>query len=246
MKFQIKRKEKINLFDKSKEFLFVTAHPDDELMFFWPTIESLIKRNKCLNIICLSNGNFYGLGKERELELKTVSDLLTIKNLHIDSFEDSMILKWDKGKIAQTIDRILKEKLINLENLVIFTFDEYGITKHPNHISCCEGVIEYLKKNKEEIINKNVQTYLLNSYGALMQYIMQIFVGILFYYTPVAFCSFSLKKLYFLMSQHTTQFNWFRKLHIVFGSYSFFNNFTMVEFDNLVSEYDKTNNKKEN
>lgn len=40
-----------------KRVLIVTAHPDDESMFFGPTILSLTKRNACnVYLLCLSNG----------------------------------------------------------------------------------------------------------------------------------------------------------------------------------------------
>lgn len=48
--------------------LFVTAHPDDECMFFTPTIESLKKTNE-LHILILSNGGYDGLGLERTAEM---------------------------------------------------------------------------------------------------------------------------------------------------------------------------------
>ena len=46
--------------------ILVIAHPDDEAMFFYPTIS----RAKRLRIICLSNGGYDGLGEQREEELQ--------------------------------------------------------------------------------------------------------------------------------------------------------------------------------
>lgn len=44
-------------FPQCKRVLFVIAHPDDESMFFGPTILSLTKRNDCqVYLLCLSNG----------------------------------------------------------------------------------------------------------------------------------------------------------------------------------------------
>merc|ERR1712045_216505 len=59
------RQEKI----KDKNILYVIAHPDDESMFFIPSILSLRKRNKIF-MLCLSNGNYEGLGKVRTKELE--------------------------------------------------------------------------------------------------------------------------------------------------------------------------------
>lgn len=52
-----------------KNILYVIAHPDDESMFFQPSIVSLAQGNK-LYLICLSNGNAAGLGRAREKELE--------------------------------------------------------------------------------------------------------------------------------------------------------------------------------
>lgn len=44
-------------FPNCRRVLIVTAHPDDECMFFGPTILSLAKRPNCtVYLLCLSNG----------------------------------------------------------------------------------------------------------------------------------------------------------------------------------------------
>lgn len=45
-------------FTKVKEALLVIAHPDDECMFFAPTIIGLQERGIKVNILCLSTGEF--------------------------------------------------------------------------------------------------------------------------------------------------------------------------------------------
>lgn len=55
------------------------AHPDDEAMFFVPSIMHLKKTNE-LYILCLSNGNFDGLGKIREKELHASAKYLGFKD----------------------------------------------------------------------------------------------------------------------------------------------------------------------
>jgi N-acetylglucosaminylphosphatidylinositol deacetylase len=48
-----------NANNDKKTILFVTAHPDDESMFFLPTILDLKYKFK-INLLCLSNGDFDG------------------------------------------------------------------------------------------------------------------------------------------------------------------------------------------
>ena len=54
------------------------AHPDDEAMFFAPSIIQLNNFNK-ISVLCLSNGNFAGLGKTREKELEKSCEVFDIE-----------------------------------------------------------------------------------------------------------------------------------------------------------------------
>ena len=64
---------------KSQNILLVTAHPDDEAMFFAPTILSLsTKHSLGLFHLCLSTGNADGLGVLRKTELSNSLDVLGI------------------------------------------------------------------------------------------------------------------------------------------------------------------------
>ena len=63
----------------SKNILLVTAHPDDETMFFAPTILALQRKsNMSLYHLCLSNGDAEGLGETRWKELQSSLDILGI------------------------------------------------------------------------------------------------------------------------------------------------------------------------
>ena len=65
---------------KSQNILLVTAHPDDEAMFFAPTILSLSKKTSLgLFHLCLSSGNADGLGAIRKAELTNSLDVLGIQ-----------------------------------------------------------------------------------------------------------------------------------------------------------------------
>lgn len=64
---------------KSQNLLLVTAHPDDEAMFFAPTILSLTgKPSINLFHLCLSSGNADGLGETRKTELKNSLEVFGI------------------------------------------------------------------------------------------------------------------------------------------------------------------------
>lgn len=42
-----------------QKVLIITAHPDDECMFFSPTIQSLLNSGHFVHVLCLSNGKWY-------------------------------------------------------------------------------------------------------------------------------------------------------------------------------------------
>ena len=64
-------------------YLIVTAHPDDESMFMLPTITNLVKAGKTVNILCLSNGNADGLGKQREKEMEKACGFLGVTDYEV-------------------------------------------------------------------------------------------------------------------------------------------------------------------
>jgi N-acetylglucosaminylphosphatidylinositol deacetylase len=120
-------------------------------MFFTPTLNSLLNRiNKSkyeinIRLLCLSNGNYDKIGDIREKEFLNVMKNLRIENYEIindDRLQDNINYKWDKEVVYEKINEYLyknnEEAFKNLTHII--TFDEYGVTNHPNHISCYEGV----------------------------------------------------------------------------------------------------------
>jgi N-acetylglucosaminylphosphatidylinositol deacetylase len=72
----------------STRVLLVTAHPDDECMFFAPTILTLVARKVEVHSLCLSVGDQDGLGDIRRSELEKSLDVLGIskdKRMVVDS-----------------------------------------------------------------------------------------------------------------------------------------------------------------
>jgi len=61
-----------------KQYLIITAHPDDEIMFFAPTIIGLRKQGFKVKILCLSTGNYDKKGEIRQVEIKNCVKLLGV------------------------------------------------------------------------------------------------------------------------------------------------------------------------
>lgn len=129
-----------------KHILFVIAHPDDDIMFFYPTIKNLLKTSAKINFLCLTNGNFDGLGKIREIEFDEVMKNLGITDYEIlnNQYNDNMKEYYNSDNVSKSIEEYLVKNKIQIYSgklSSIITFDEKGVTNHPNHISCCNGVM---------------------------------------------------------------------------------------------------------
>lgn len=73
-------KSRLNYIDSSPKVLLVTAHPDDESLFFAPTLASLKSSDADVFFLCLSTGDADGLGKVRQQELIQSLDVLGIQD----------------------------------------------------------------------------------------------------------------------------------------------------------------------
>lgn len=124
----------------------IVAHPDDEAYFFWPTLRQLHHANIRLSVLCLSNGNFDGLGAVRAVEMQRScaqvgvegSDLVV---LDLEELQDGPHA-WDENAVAEQVASFVREREVN----VVFTFDGGGVSGHPNHVSTSFGVRRILHK----------------------------------------------------------------------------------------------------
>ncbi|KAL8638231.1 MAG: hypothetical protein Q9228_004600 [Teloschistes exilis] len=141
----------------NQRICLLIAHPDDEAMFFSPTLLALTAPDLSnhVKILCLSNGNADGLGKVREKELVASAELLGLRSgkdvLVLDSsdFVDGMDTKWDPEKVAEILKSAFsgpsQSKKTGGNDApkatidVLMTFDRHGVSSHPNHISLYYG-----------------------------------------------------------------------------------------------------------
>ncbi|KAF7285547.1 hypothetical protein GWI33_010543 [Rhynchophorus ferrugineus] len=121
----------------TKRLLFVIAHPDDEVMFFGPTILHYLRKDNCMVfLMCLSTGKNYGMNKIRTDELYESCKVLGIRDENIFIYNhtdlpDSMDVKWPLEVISKQVLYLVDA--LSITNLI--TFDKYGISGHQNH--CC-------------------------------------------------------------------------------------------------------------
>jgi N-acetylglucosaminylphosphatidylinositol deacetylase len=203
--------------------LLVTAHPDDESMFFSPAVLHLKP-----HLVCLSSGDAEGLGRTRAKELALACKQLGITHDLVSdtNLPDSMQLEWDTEIIINHINPIIKSKNIS----AVLTFDNYGVSGHRNHISLYKALSKL-----------DIKVYALQSTNVLKK-----FTGILalldLFYPSADLIFLNSPKMYMTarkaMFQHQSQLEWFRHLYLLCSQYMIVNKFTLVAY--FFSSYDES------
>ncbi|KAM3558249.1 hypothetical protein MY1884_004097 [Beauveria asiatica] len=149
---------------QNKRICLLIAHPDDEAMFFAPTVLALTRpeTGNHVKILCLSSGNAEGLGETRKKELVKSGMTLGLRDEEdvfvVDNpadFPDSMTATWDESKIAGLLMSAFAPALASQKKQpteqppaanidVLITFDAGGVSAHPNHISLYHGARRFL------------------------------------------------------------------------------------------------------
>ncbi|CAM0144980.1 unnamed protein product [Urochloa decumbens] len=211
---------------RSRNVLLVIAHPDDESMFFAPTILFLKSKGHNIHVLCMSQGNADGLGITRKEELYLACDTLKIpceqvKVLDHPKLQDGFHEKWDHGLLAELTMEHVQLWAINM----IVTFDSYGVSGHPNHQDVHHGICKFLHANGQG----NIEAWELASLNILRKYSgpVDIWLSLLIsssskqpIYTLV---NSSPSRSYEAMAAHRSQWVWFRRLFVMFSSYTYIN-----------------------
>ncbi|KAM0682191.1 hypothetical protein MDAP_002420 [Mitosporidium daphniae] len=215
---------------RDKSILLVIAHPDDEVLFFGPT---LVRGSKIANfhILCLTSGDSAGIGWIRKRELVRSLEQLGITNTEkisiIDdpgSLPDGFTCAWDLEKAA----KIIEEHIFKWNIEILISFDHMGVSGHPNHISSSQacGLVAVRTDNVPFY-----SLYSLNDFSFWPLNVVCKYSGMVY----AVLKSFIIRDLVLLspyeylftlvpsMQRHRSQMVWFRKLYIVFSCYMFCN-----------------------
>ncbi|KAL4446014.1 hypothetical protein ABPG74_011006 [Tetrahymena malaccensis] len=211
---------------EEKNILFVIAHPDDESMFFLPTILEMKEQNYKLHLLSFSNGGFDGLGKIREKELEKCCRFLGFEKCEIiddPQIQDGMDKNWPTETKMLTILQSYVEKH-NIKG--IFTFDDHGVSGHPNHKDVYRCVRNFKQQNTE--LTKGIKFFKLQSVNIIRKYIGAF--DILFcIFSQITFVNCNPLKAWQAMSIHHSQFVYFRKLFVIFSRYAYINTLHPLE-----------------
>ena len=223
----------------NKSICIIVAHPDDEVMFFGPIIRYLSSfKNHRVHILCLTTGNYYGLGETRREEMKascTHLVLTGLKSKNLDNIEiieepalpDHPTNEWDEDLCSQIVLNYIRKHRIE----IVVSFDEYGISSHLNHCTL-NKILKKVKQNNSEL--EGVKFFKLKTVNLFRKYmflfdLLTTFVLRLFFKNAkeslIAVNSYgdfmvTIKS----MMKHKSQLVWFRWLYIFTSRYMFINN----------------------
>ncbi|KAK9818061.1 hypothetical protein WJX72_006431 [[Myrmecia] bisecta] len=129
-----------------RRVLLLTAHPDDELIFFSPTLFGLEDGRTETFLLVVSNGNARGLGSLRARELKQAGAVLQLDSSHIEvlnhpQLQDGHNTTWNETLIAELLHKQVVEQNID----TVITFDNKGVSGHGNHVALNAGARKYLE-----------------------------------------------------------------------------------------------------
>lgn len=214
----------------STSILLVISHPDDEVMFFSPLLHyaAVNDNNIKIWILCLSTGNYEGLGQTRVKELKKCGSIynITTENINIidhNQLQDGMNNNWS----IKLISDIVHQQVLLINPSAIFTFDEYGVSNHPNHIATYHGVRYYFMN---VLIDKtSISGYKLNSKNLFRKFIgLFDIIFICIFHGLFIINIFGLYKAYKGMFAHSSQNVWYRKIFIFFSSFTYINSYSKI------------------
>ncbi|ONM12072.1 N-acetylglucosaminylphosphatidylinositol de-N-acetylase family protein [Zea mays] len=205
---------------RTRNVMLVVAHPDDESMFFAPTILFLKSKGHNIHILCMSRGNADGLGDTRKEELYHACETLKIPHEQVEvldhpKLQDGFHEKWDHELVSELVMEHVQLWVIDM----IVTFDSYGVSGHPNHRDVHYGIWQ-----------GNVEAWELASLNILRKYSgpVDIWLSSLIsvsrskqsIYTLV---NSSPSRSYEAMAAHRSQWVWFRRVFVMLSSYTYIN-----------------------
>ena len=161
---------------REKRIGILIAHPDDEAMFFSPTVISLTNpaMKNHVQILCLCSGgsqvksisrsflivktdarageaeNLRETRKKELLKSAAILGLRSTKDVSVIEdarFQDSMTQRWDPKDIADLLSQTFAASATRPTDIdVLITFDSQGISSHANHISLYYGALHWLQQ----------------------------------------------------------------------------------------------------
>mmetsp|Transcript_16020 Transcript_16020/g.30773 ORF Transcript_16020/g.30773 Transcript_16020/m.30773 type:complete len:272 (-) Transcript_16020:149-964(-) len=237
-----------DLISRLGDVLLVIAHPDDEAMFFAPTLLGLAERGVRLHVLCLSTGNFAGLGDVRTSELRNSCVCLKIPPENVSvidhpEMQDGMATVWKDEVVIQHVESYVQAHSIS----TVITFDEHGVSGHSNHRAVHRAVRLWNQMSSKESAtaldasdsNSSTTNVCAEVWQLMSTSIVRKFIGVLDVLPSLLWASRSMTRMCFVasnaqlgreaMKMHASQWVWYRRLFVWFARYAYVNTLERLE-----------------
>ncbi|KAM9320816.1 N-acetylglucosaminyl-phosphatidylinositol de-N-acetylase [Gastrophryne carolinensis] len=200
--------------------LLLIAHPDDECMFFSPTLLNLRAEQRLLSVLCCSTGNYYNQGEIRKKELVQSCAALGIPTSNVAILDhrdlpDDPRVQWDQHLLSDLILSHIRENNIDL----VVTFDERGVSGHSNHISLFLAVRSLHSSGQ---LPEGCEVLVLESINIFRKYLSVLDLPFSWLtHQDVLFVSSGVQYMQAkeAMMRHESQLLWFRHIYLLFSRY---------------------------
>lgn len=198
---------------RNSSVYFVIGHPDDEVMFFSPSLVEITKpkHGNHVHLVCFSRGDAVheSFGDIRSQELRNSARIIGIAEqdvIILDNYKDGMDVEWSAQDILQSLAQIIGH---TSNNTTVITFDEHGVSNHANHISLYYGTKEYFRTHVGS--NEKVRLYVLKSLNFWEKYSFTVLTNVeLFFDLLLKFVFSNLLKI----NVNVSFFNHFHTSHL--------------------------------
>lgn len=202
-----------------KRVMLVISHPDDEVMFFGPTILGLTK--SCdIYLLCLSHGDYRGEGSLRKEELYASCEVLGIPQQNIilikhSKLKDDPNLRWREELVSEIVLRHVAALAID----TVLTFDRHGVSGHKNHMALYYAMACLAIEDRERAVYCLTSVNLLRKYSWVVDVPMSwLLCRTVYMASPTQW--FQLQRA---MLCHASQLTWYRRLYMIFSRYVLIN-----------------------
>jgi len=207
--------------DELRRVLLLIAHPDDECMFFAPTILALLARGVDVHVLCMTSGELsttVAAGARKD-ELRMACRHLGVPDAHVTIIEhtkikDGMTTKWPRPVISKML--MTHIETYNIDTLL--TFDSYGVSGHTNHIALYDTVRALYERQSFPTYTR---VFTLESVNIVRKYVGVLDLFATLNTAPFYFVSSGsdVRRTRLAMRAHVSQMRWFRWLYIYVSRY---------------------------
>jgi len=206
--------------------LLAIAHPDDEAMFFLPTLLELRRaHNSSVSVLCFSAGNSKHLGAVRAAELRRNCAALGVQRCDLiddarlpDGLNEHWPVDYVASLLCAQISRVAATRLV--------TFDSYGVSGHPNHIALSHAA-QLLTLQRTGGTLRSI--HLLDSVPLWRKY-LGLFDLLFVFGRSMSYVRLDgVLQVHAAMQRHRSQYVWFRRLSVLVSRYSIVNTYTVFD-----------------